>query len=86
MLATQTPANTLAATRAFTVRVAHAYPIQQAILFGNRARGTAHDENNADVAAIFIQDLPVLEVIASDLTGYVTNPAYNFVTWYDVRR
>jgi peptide/nickel transport system substrate-binding protein len=39
-----------------------------------------------DVAAIFILDKPALEVIASDLTGYIPNPAYGFVPWYEVRR
>jgi predicted nucleotidyltransferase len=43
---------TLLATRAFAVRVAEAYPTRQAILFGSRARGTAHDESDADVAII----------------------------------
>ena len=52
MTATQIPAHTLAATRAFAVRVAHAYPIQQAILFGSRARGIAHDESDVGVAVI----------------------------------
>ena len=46
------PASTLLATRAFAARVAHAYPTQQAILFGSRARGTAHAESDADVAVI----------------------------------
>ena len=45
-------ANTLTATRAFAERVAQAYPTQKAILFGSRARGTAHDESDADVAII----------------------------------
>ena len=54
MTATQVPASTLQATRAFAARVAHAYPTQQAILFGSRARGTAHAESDADVAGILI--------------------------------
>ena len=45
-------ASTLKATRAFAARVADAYPTEQAILFGSRARGTAHDESDADVAVI----------------------------------
>ena len=45
-------ANTLTATRAFAERVAQAYPTQKAILFGSRARGTAHDESDAVVAII----------------------------------
>jgi predicted nucleotidyltransferase len=52
MPATLVPASTLQATRAFAARVAHAYPTQQAILFGSRARGTAHAESDADVAVI----------------------------------
>jgi predicted nucleotidyltransferase len=52
MTANQIPASTLQATRAFAARVAHAYPTQQAILFGSRARGTAHSESDADVAVI----------------------------------
>ncbi len=52
MTATQVPASTLQATRAFAARVAHAYPTQQAILFGSRARGTAHAESDADVAVM----------------------------------
>ena len=52
MIATQIPAHTLAATRTFAARVASAYPTQQTILFGSRARGTAHDESDADVAVI----------------------------------
>ena len=52
MTKTQVPASTLQATRAVAVRVAHAYPTQQAILFGSRARGTAHAESDADVAVI----------------------------------
>ena len=43
---------TLLATRAFAARVGAAYPTHQAILFGSRARGTAHDESDADVAII----------------------------------
>ena len=46
-----TPA-TLQATRAFAARVAKAYPTQESILFGSRARGTAHEESDADVAVI----------------------------------
>ena len=33
--------------------MAAAYPTRRAILFGSRARGTAHDESDADVAVIF---------------------------------
>lgn len=45
-------APTLQATRAFAMRVASAYPMQQAILFGSQARGTAHEHSDADVAII----------------------------------
>lgn len=45
-------ADTLKATRSFAAKVAHAYPTRQAILFGSRARGTEHDESDADVAII----------------------------------
>ena len=57
MTAAHVSANTLAATRAFVERVAETYPTQQAILFGCRARGTAHDESDADVA-IILKGLP----------------------------
>ena len=43
---------TLHATRAFAARVAIEYPTQRTILFGSRARGTAHVESDADVAVI----------------------------------
>jgi predicted nucleotidyltransferase len=52
MTANQVPTSTLQATRAFAARVAHTYPTRQAILFGSRARGTAHAESDADVAVI----------------------------------
>lgn len=45
-------APTLLATRAFAARVASAYPMKQAILFGSRARGTANAQSDADVAVI----------------------------------
>lgn len=32
--------------------MAAAYPTERTILFGSRARGTAHDESDADVAVI----------------------------------
>jgi peptide/nickel transport system substrate-binding protein len=42
---------------------------------------------NADNAAIFIQDLPDTHIVATDLEGFVNNPAYNnTVFWYEVRR
>jgi peptide/nickel transport system substrate-binding protein len=40
----------------------------------------------ADAAAIFIQDVPDMHVIAEDLQGYVSNPAYTHVVfWYEVK-
>lgn len=66
--------NTLTATRAFAERVAHTYPTQKAILFGSRARGTAHDESDADVAIIlkgaagpFIKTKMAMNDIAYDI-------------------
>lgn len=52
MTAEDLPLTTLQATREFASRVAMAYPTQQTILFGSRARGTAHDESDADVAVV----------------------------------
>ena len=67
-------ANTLTATRAFAERVAQACPTQKAILFGSRARGTAHDESDADVAIIlkgavgpFIKTKMAMNDIAYDI-------------------
>ena len=45
-------AETLRATRNFAARVASAYPTQSVLLFGSRARGTAHAESDADVAVV----------------------------------
>ena len=42
MTAVHLSADTIKATSAFVKRVAETYPTQQAILFGSRARGTAH--------------------------------------------
>ena len=65
---------TLLATRAFAARVAAEYPTQRAILFGSRARGTAHVESDADVAVIlkghsghFIKTKMALNDIAYDI-------------------
>ncbi len=65
---------TLLATRAFAARVGAAYPTQRAILFGSRARGTAHDESDADVAIIlkgkpghFIKTKMAMNDIAYDI-------------------
>ena len=74
MSASNIPFNTLIATRAFAKRVAHAYPTQKAILFGSRARGTEHDESDADVAIIlkgaigpFIKTKMAMNDIAYDI-------------------
>ena len=65
---------TLSATRAFAARVGTVYPTQQAILFGSRARGTSHDESDADVAIIlkgkpghFIKTKMAMNDIAYDI-------------------
>ena len=40
-----------------------------------------------DAAAIYALDFPELNIIAGDIQGFVTNPAYShLVIWYDVRR
>ena len=77
-----TPA--LQAARSFAQRVALAYPVQQAILFGSRARGDAHEESDADVAVIlkgsaghFVHTKMALDDIAYDVlldTGIRVQP------------
>ena len=74
MTSTNITASTLRATRAFAARVANPYPTERAILFGSRARGTAHDESDADVAVIlkaavghFIQTKMAMNDIAYDI-------------------
>ena len=74
MTSTNITASTLRATRAFAARVANEYPTERAILFGSRARGTAHDESDADVAVIlkgavghFIQTKMAMNDIAYDI-------------------
>ena len=74
MHSAQINANTLTATRAFAKRIAQAYPTQMAILFGSRARGTEHDESDADVAIIlkgavrpFIKTKMAMNDIAYDI-------------------
>ena len=52
MTAEDLPTITLQATREFAKRIASVYPSKQTILFGSRARGTAHDESDADVAVV----------------------------------
>jgi peptide/nickel transport system substrate-binding protein len=40
-----------------------------------------------DATAIYASDLPEFNIIADDIQGFVTNPAYShLVIWYDVRR
>jgi predicted nucleotidyltransferase len=51
-MSTTQAAPSLQASRSFAQRVALAYPMPQAILFGSRARGDAHEESDADVAII----------------------------------
>ena len=74
MIASHIPGNTLTAIRTFAERVAQAYPTQKAILFGSRARGTEHDESDADVAIIlkgaagqFIKTKMAMNDIAYDI-------------------
>ena len=74
MSAAHVSAATLQATRAFVARVVQAYPTQRAILFGSRARGTEHEESDADVAVIlkgqlghFIKTKMALNDIAYDI-------------------
>lgn len=74
----------LQAARSFAQRVALAYPMQQAILFGSRARGDAHAESDADVAVIlkgqvghFVHTKMALDDIAYDVlldTGIRVQP------------
>ena len=52
MIAEDLPLITLQATREFAARIASVYPSKQTILFGSRARGTANDESDADVAVV----------------------------------
>ncbi len=42
----------LQATRNFAARVASAYSTQSILLFGSRARGTAHAESDAGLAVV----------------------------------
>jgi predicted nucleotidyltransferase len=76
--------STLPAARRFAQRVALAYPMQQAILFGSRARGDAHEESDADVAIIlkgqvghFVHTKMAMDDIAYDIlldTGIRVQP------------
>ena len=72
------------AALSFAKRVALAYPVQQAILFGSRARGDAHEESDADVAVIlkgpeghFVHTKMAMDDIAYDVlldTGIRVQP------------
>ena len=65
---------TLQATREFAARISSVYPSRQSILFGSRARGTAHDESDADVAV----------VLAGEADGFIlTKMAMNDIA-YDI--
>lgn len=46
------PPLTRQAAQAIVARVAAAYPVTQAILFGSRARGTERPDSDADVAVL----------------------------------
>jgi predicted nucleotidyltransferase len=66
--------STLQAVRAFMAGVMGQYPAPRAILFGSRARGTAHEESDADVAVLlkgekgpFIKTKMALDDIAYDV-------------------
>lgn len=66
--------STLQAVQAFMAGVMDQYPAPQAILFGSRARGTAHEESDADVAVLlkgekgpFIKTKMALDDIAYDV-------------------
>ena len=86
MIAFHIPGNTLTAIRIFAQRVAQAYPMQKAILFGSRARGTEHDESDADVTTILkgaagpiIKTKMAMNDIAYDIllnTGIRIQPAH----------
>ena len=52
MILKDLPPLTLQATREFAARIGSVYPLRQTILFGSRARGTAHDRSDADVAIV----------------------------------
>jgi predicted nucleotidyltransferase len=65
---------TMHAVRAFMAGVVGQYPAHRAILFGSRARGTAHSESDADVAVLlkgekgqFIKTKMALDDIAYDV-------------------
>lgn len=52
MPAAPLPSLTEQAAQAFVARVAAAYPLSRAILFGSRARGTERVDSDADVALL----------------------------------
>lgn len=57
-LAVQSPA-VLSAARDFARRVALAWPLQSAMLFGSQARGNAHVGSDTDVA-VLLHGKPIL--------------------------
>ena len=74
MDATTIDPRTRQAVSAFMTEVVGQYPAVRAILFGSRARGTAHDESDADVAVLlkgakghFIKTKMALDDLAYDV-------------------
>ena len=63
---------TLLAAKQFARAVARTYDISEALLFGSRARGTAHQESDADVAALLASHSPVPPDIAKTHSGLIT--------------
>jgi len=40
-----------------------------------------------DAAAVYVMDVPQLDIIAGDIQGFVANPAYaQLAIWYNLRR
>lgn len=48
------------AVRRFLALIASRYDVDEAVLFGSRARGTHQPESDADLAVVLNDDLPVL--------------------------
>ena len=74
MTAEDLPPITLQATPEFAARIASVYPSRQTILFGSRARGTARDESDTDVAVVldgkvgdFVSTKMAMNDIADDI-------------------
>jgi predicted nucleotidyltransferase len=75
---------TQTAIKQFVKIVARNYPLEQTILFGSRARGTAHEDSDADVALIlsgeiqpFMKTRMALNDLAYDVlldTGVIIQP------------